>query len=133
MIFLPGDAPTLVFGGPYSNVRALAALSARAAALSVSASRVFCTGDVVGYCAEPEETVSAIRQWGCHVSAGNCEQQLVLGADDCGCGFAQDATCDAPSKGWYGFASQRVSAATRSWMSSTCLRRTSCARWVAWW
>lgn len=117
MIFIPGDDPILVFGGPYSNARALAALRARAEQLGVSASRVFCTGDVVAYCAEPEETVAAIRQWGCHVIAGNCEQQLALGADDCGCGFAQGSTCDALSKGWYGFASQRVSAATRSWMA----------------
>lgn len=117
MIFIPGDAPILVFGGPYSNVRALAALRARAAVLGVSSSRVICTGDVVAYCAEPEETVAAIRQWGCHVIAGNCEQQLALGAHDCGCGFAQESTCDALSKGWYGFASQRVSTATRSWMA----------------
>ena len=73
-------------------------LHARAAALGVSASRVICTGDVVAYCSEPEETVAAIRQWGCHVIAGNCEQQLALGADDCVCGFAKDSTCDALSK-----------------------------------
>jgi hypothetical protein len=118
MTLIPGDGPILVFGGPYSNARALAALRARAAALGVSASRVICSGDVVAYCAEPEETVAAIRQWGCHVVAGNCEQQLALGADDCGCGFAQDSTCDTLSKGWYGFASQRVSA-TRSLLSGS--------------
>lgn len=117
MIFDLGDGPLLVFGGPYSNFRALAALRARAAALGVSASRAICTGDVVAYCAEPEETIAAVRDWGCHVVAGNCEQQLALDADDCGCGFVQGSACDALSKGWYGFASRRVSAASRAWMA----------------
>ena len=111
-----GSAPVLVFGGAYSNLRALQALRARAAALGVPPSRVICTGDVVAYCAEPEETIAAIRDWGCHVVAGNCEQQLALGADDCGCGFAQGSACDSLSKGWYAFAAARLSAASRAWM-----------------
>lgn len=88
-----GTDPVLVFGGPYSNLRALLALRARAAALGVSPTSVICTGDVVAYCAEPEETIAAIRDSGCHVVAGNCEQQLALGASHCGCGFAQGSTC----------------------------------------
>jgi hypothetical protein len=64
MIFGLGDGALLVFGGPYSNLRALAALRARATALGVSASRTICTGDVVAYCAEPEETIAAMRDWG---------------------------------------------------------------------
>lgn len=112
-----GKDPVLVFGGPYSNLRALQALQARAAALGVSPSSVICTGDVVAYCAEPEETIAAIRDWGCHVVAGNCEQQLAVGADNCGCGFAQGSTCDSLSKGWYAFAAARISAASRAWMA----------------
>jgi predicted phosphodiesterase len=117
MIFDLGEGPLLVFGGPYSNLRALAALRARAAALGVSPSSTICTGDVVAYCAEPEETIAAIRDWGCHVVAGNCEQRLTLGAGDCGCGFVQGSACDVLSKGWYGFANARVSAASRVWMA----------------
>ncbi|MGE0769516.1 MAG: metallophosphoesterase [Hyphomicrobiaceae bacterium] len=116
VITIPGDGAILVFGGPYSNVRALAALRARAAALGVTASKVICTGDIVAYCAEPEETIAAMREWGCHVVAGNCEQQLALDAGDCGCGFVQGSACDALSKGWYSFAASRVSAASRAWM-----------------
>ncbi|MBX9587700.1 MAG: metallophosphatase family protein [Hyphomonadaceae bacterium] len=112
-----GRTPVLVFGGPYSNLRALQALRAKAAALGVPPPRVICTGDVVAYCAEPEETIAAIRDWGCHVVAGNCEQQLALGADDCGCGFAQGSACDSLSKGWYAFAVARISAASRAWMA----------------
>ena len=114
----PLCAPLLVFGGPYSNLRALAALRARAAAFGIDTAHTICTGDVVAYCAEPEETVAAIRAWGCHVIAGNCEEQLAAGADDCGCGFAEDSACNDLAKNWYAFACQRVSVDSRRWMAS---------------
>lgn len=110
--------PMLVFGGPYSNRRALDAMRRTADALSIPATRVICTGDVVAYAAEPEETTQAIRDWGCHVIAGNCEEQLAAGAADCGCGFEEGTACDLLAKGWYPFANQRVSAESRAWMAS---------------
>jgi predicted phosphodiesterase len=110
--------PLLVFGGPYSNLRALTALRARAAVLGVDAAHTICTGDVVGYCAEPDETVAAVRAWGCHVVAGNCEAQLAVGADDCGCGFSEDSACNDLAKSWYAFARRRISADNRQWMAN---------------
>ena len=110
--------PLLVFGGPYSNLRALQAMRATAQALGIAAARTICTGDVVAYCAEPEETVAAIRDWGCHVVAGNCEDPLAAGAGDCGCGFEDGTACDRLSKDWYAFARTRVSASSRAWMAS---------------
>jgi len=107
-----------VFGGPYSNLRALTALRARAAALGIDAAHTICTGDVVAYCAEPEETVAAIRAWGCHVVSGNCEEQLAVGAEECGCGFAHDSSCNQMAKSWYGFARERISLDSRRWMAS---------------
>ena len=109
--------PLLVFGGPYSNLRALQAMRAKADALGIGASQTICTGDVVAYCAEPEETVALIRAWGCHVVSGNCEEQLAADADDCGCGFDDGTACDRLSKDWYAFARARVSAASRRWMA----------------
>lgn len=109
--------PLLVFGGPYSNIRALEAMRRTADSLAIDPDRVICTGDVVAYCAEPEETVAAIREWGCHVIAGNCEEQLAAGAADCGCGFEEGTACDLLAKGWYPFANQRVTAESRSWMA----------------
>ena len=111
-----GDGPLLVFGGPYSNLRATTAMIAEAQRLGIPPHRVICTGDVVAYCAEPEETAVALREWGCHVVAGNCEEQLAAGARDCGCNFEEGTACDVLAKGWYPFADARVSQATRDWM-----------------
>ena len=54
----PITPPILVFGGPYSNLRATQAMRARAEELGIPPSSTICTGDVVAYCAEPEETTA---------------------------------------------------------------------------
>jgi len=108
----------LVFGGPYSNMQAVLALRACAHARGIPADRCICTGDVVAYCSEPEETIGLLRDWGCQVIAGNCEEQLAIGAADCGCGFASGSECDRLAKGWFAFADQRVSRANRAWMAT---------------
>ena len=110
--------PLLVFGGPYSNLRALAALRQRADELGIPAAQTICTGDVVAYCAEPEETTRAVRDWGCHVIAGNCEEQLAETSDNCACGFEPGTECDTLAKGWYPFANARMSGESRAWMAA---------------
>jgi predicted phosphodiesterase len=117
MVDLVLQPPVLVFGGPYSNLRAVAALRARADELGIQPSSTICTGDVVAYCAEPEETTQAVRDWGCHVIAGNCEEQLAAAAEDCACGFEAGTECDLLAKGWYPFANARLSPASRAWMA----------------
>jgi len=112
------ELPLLVFGGPYSNLRAVLAMRARATELGIAPSSCICTGDVVAYCVEPEETIAAIRGWACHVIAGNCEEQLAAGAADCGCGFEEGTECDRLAKSWYEFANGRISSADRQWMAS---------------
>ena len=118
MLSFAPDAEILVFGGPYSNLRALTALQGEAARRGIPARHIVCTGDVVAYCAEPEATVDAIRAWGCLTIAGNCEQQLAVGASDCGCGFAEGTACDLLAKGWYPFADALISPANRAWMAA---------------
>ena len=110
-------APLLVFGGPYSNLHATEALIAEARRLGIPPERVFCTGDVVAYCAEPEETSRRIAEWGCHVIQGNCEQQIAEGADDCACNFEAGSACEVLAKGWYPFARARATPEMRAWMS----------------
>ena len=114
---LPAE-PVLVFGGPYSNLQATIALRDEAVRLSIPPERTICTGDVVAYCADPEETTQAIRDWGCHVIAGNCEEQLADAADDCACGFDDGSACAVMAKGWYPYANARVSPESRAWMAA---------------
>ncbi len=109
--------PVAVFGGPYSNLAATEAMRQQAEALDIPPERVICTGDLVAYCAEPEQTVGLIRDWGIPVVMGNCEESLASGALDCGCGFEQGTRCDLLSVGWYRYASQRISAAGKDWMA----------------
>jgi len=92
-------------------------MRARAAELGLAPSSCICTGDVVAYCVEPEETIAAIRDWACHVVAGNCEEQLAAGAGDCGCGFEEGTECDRLAKGWYEFANERILCPDREWMA----------------
>lgn len=117
-ITLPGDGPVLCFGGPYSNLEATRALRAEATRLGIPSGRVICTGDIVAYCANPVKTANEIRDWGCHVIKGNCEEQLAVRADNCGCGFGADTTCDLLSRGWYGYANAQMNDELRDWMAS---------------
>ncbi len=112
------SGPILVFGGPYSNLRATEALQATADRLDIAPASVICTGDVVAYCAEPEQTAQAIAAWGCHTIQGNCEQQLAAGADNCACNFEEGSACDLLAKGWYPFAAARISPDMRTWMGA---------------
>jgi predicted phosphodiesterase len=90
----------------------------RAAELGITPSSCICTGDVVGYCAEPEETIAAVRDWECRVLAGNCEAQLAASPNDCRCGFEAGSECDRLAKSWYEFANERISQGDRAWMAS---------------
>lgn len=114
--WIDAKGPLLVFGGPYSNLAATRRMQEVARDAGFAPSQVICTGDIVAYCAEPEETTALVRAWGCHVIAGNCEMQLAAGAADCGCGFEEGTACDLLSKGWYPFALSRMSREACDWM-----------------
>jgi len=110
--------PVLLFGGSYSNLQALAALIEQAASHGIPVKNMICTGDVVAYCANPEETTQAIRDLGCAVVAGNCEKQIAVEAENCGCGFDENSKCSVLSHGWYSHTLGVVSEGTRSWMAT---------------
>ncbi len=106
----------LVFGGVYSNFQALSALKSWAEENMYSPEQIICTGDVVGYCAEPQACVDLVSHWNIHCIAGNVEIQLRNGDLDCGCNFNEDSTCDIYSKQWYPFAQQHVDEVGVNWM-----------------
>ena len=110
------DGPVLLFGGPYSNVQALDAVIAAAAARGIDRGHMMCTGDIAAYCGAPGPCVQRLRDLACPVVAGNCEVQLASGASGCGCGFDAGSTCDLLSVGWYGFAASALSADDKAWM-----------------
>ncbi|MEL6673802.1 MAG: metallophosphoesterase family protein [Bacteroidota bacterium] len=110
------NGPLLIFGGVYSNLQALQAMQEVASQQGFLPEQIICTGDVVGYCAQPEETVQAIRDWGISVILGNVEIQLGEGAEDCGCDFSPGGRCDLFSRQWYPYAQSQLSQASIDWM-----------------
>jgi predicted phosphodiesterase len=109
-------APLLIFGGPYSNLAATRQLRQRALELEIPPERVICTGDVIAYCAEPQETLQLVRDWGISVVQGNCEESLAADAPDCGCGFEAGTTCSLLAVEWYQYARSKIDARDRDWM-----------------
>jgi len=106
----------LLFGGPYSNYAATAAMQQRARDLGVPPRRIVCSGDVIAYCGEPCETLDLIRDWGIHLVMGNCEESLAFGEADCGCGFDPGSECSLLAVTWYDYANRVVTADQREWM-----------------
>jgi len=106
----------LVFGGVYSNLQALQALKQMAEAMRIPAENVICTGDVVAYCAQPEECVQLVRQWGVSCISGNVEQQLAAGEANCACDFIEGGRCDSFSKEWYPYTQENLSEVSLEWM-----------------
>ncbi len=111
-------APLLVFGGPYGNLEAMRALQQRADALGIGGDHVLCTGDVVAYGADPQGVVDLVRDWGCAVVMGNCEESLAQDAEDCGCGFTDGSTCAALSAQWFAASRRDLDTASKLWMGS---------------
>lgn len=90
-----------LFGGAYSNLQALEAFLALAKKEGIHPANIIHTGDVVAYCAQPRETSELLRSSGVHCLLGNCEESVGEGKLDCGCGFAEDSTCNRYSVNWY--------------------------------
>ena len=112
------SGPLLIFGGPYSNSHALEALRQEAKRLGIPPEHCICTGDIVAYCAQPTQTVAAIRDWGIHCLMGNCEESFANNTNDCGCGFAAGTQCDILSAQWFNFANTHLNNDARQWFAS---------------
>lgn len=108
----------LIFGGVYSNLQALEKLKQIAEKEKIPASNCICTGDIVGYCAQPQEAVDLFREWNPYSIAGNVEIQLAEGKEDCGCDFKEGSRCDSFSQLWYPYAKSRLSTNAIEWMKT---------------
>lgn len=103
---LTGDV--LLFGGVYSNAQAFEALLSIAAQRGIPAERCVFTGDVVAYGADALSCAKRLSAFGCPAILGNCEQQLLSGAEDCGCGFDDGSACDLASRTWFEHAASQI-------------------------
>lgn len=110
------EGTVLIFGGPLSNLLATQSLHQRARELSIPDEQIICTGDIVAYGAEPDETVQFVREWGIAIVQGNCEESLGWEAPDCGCGFGEGTVCSRLSLNWYRYANERIGRTDRLWM-----------------
>jgi predicted phosphodiesterase len=109
--------PLLVFGGPYSNLEATEAMLAEARRRRIPARNIICTGDLVAYCADPQDVVDRLREADIRIVMGNCEESLAASAADCGCGFAEDSACAIASSEWYAYADRHIDTVSRAWMA----------------
>jgi predicted phosphodiesterase len=108
----------LLFGGVYSNLQALEALIAVAKRENISPENCICTGDIIGYCGQPEETAQLFKTWNARSIAGNVEEQLANGSVDCGCDFTEGSRCDNFSKEWYPLAQSKLSKPSIDWIQT---------------
>ena len=99
----------LLFGGVYSNLQALEALKQIAEKEQITPQNCIATGDLIGYCAQPEEVVQLFKIWGAKSILGNVEIQLRDNAADCGCDFKEGSRCDSFSQLWYPYAQSKLS------------------------
>lgn len=114
----PISGKILVFGGIYSNLQALEALYKAANDLEITSDHIFCTGDIVGYCAQPAECIDFVQSWGIQSIKGNVEQNLLAGQDDCGCNFSEGGKCDLLSKQWYPYALSNITTANTNYLET---------------
>lgn len=108
----------LVFGGVYSNLQALEALQKSANAHGIRPENIICTGDIVGYCAQPSECLTAVAQWDIHAIQGNVEENILQGDDDCGCNFKEGGRCDLFSRQWFPYAVAQMNADNLNYLQS---------------
>lgn len=111
------EAPLLMFGGPYGNLQATQALKQQAQQLGIPPGNIICTGDIVAYCAQPNETIELLKAWGVHMLMGNCEEALAANAADCGCGFEAGTACSLLADSWYRFNGDTVKQDYKHWMA----------------
>ncbi len=106
----------LVFGGVYSNFQALKRIKVLADQYHIPNTQIICTGDILGYCAQPNECLELIRDWNIHSIAGNVELQIREDQEECGCNFDEGSRCDVLSQNWYAFIQNRISKENKEWL-----------------
>jgi diadenosine tetraphosphatase ApaH/serine/threonine PP2A family protein phosphatase len=104
-----------VFGGVYSNHRALAALIEDARRRGAEA--LFCLGDVGAFGPHPDLSPALLRDHGVATLRGNYDDSLARGLDDCQCGYT-DPRDNQFARLSYGYTLRNTSEENRRWMGT---------------
>ena len=109
-----------VCGGVYSNHLALAAFLEEAARREVDA--IYCLGDLGGFGPAPDKVWPLLRAYGVRAVAGNYEESLAAGREDCACGYTdrRDNHFAALS---YAYTARRTAPTFKRWMAGLPARR----------
>ncbi|HEX7070413.1 MAG TPA: metallophosphoesterase family protein [Rhodothermales bacterium] len=76
---------------------------------------IYCLGDLVGYAPWPNEVVSLVRSGRIPTIAGNYDEGVGLGSDDCGCAYKSDEERARGAES-IAFTNRAVSDETRNWL-----------------
>ncbi len=104
-----------LFGGVYGNPWAVRALFADAERRRCD--RLVCLGDLGGFGARPDEAARLVRDAGLPVVAGNYDQSIAEGAEDCGCGYS-DPRDNRYAEIMYAFTRDATSPEIARWMAT---------------
>lgn len=77
-----------IFGDLHANSQATEAVLADIEAANLD--RVYCLGDLVGYGANPSETIDLVRNRDIPTIMGNYDDGVGFDRDDCGCAYKDD-------------------------------------------
>jgi diadenosine tetraphosphatase ApaH/serine/threonine PP2A family protein phosphatase len=104
-----------VFGGVYSNDRALAAVLGDVACRT--ADHVWCLGDLGGFGPDPDRAIERLRAAAVPTLRGNYDDAIGHDRDDCACGYS-DPRDVAFAQASYDYTVRRTSAAHKGWLRS---------------
>ena len=105
------DDPLVLFGGVHSNCHALLALKD-----AIAGRDAICTGDIVGFCGQPNETTDLFSAEDYWSIAGSCERQLADGSEDCGSGFEDGSACSILARAWWPFLLKTATPDVVTWL-----------------
>ncbi|MBT8460078.1 MAG: metallophosphoesterase [Boseongicola sp.] len=105
------DGPVVLFGGIYSNKQALLAMRD-----AIGRRTAVCTGGIVGFCADPNESSAIFREEDFWSVAGNSERQLAVGSEDRSFGFEAESTCSALARDWWAYLLKTATPDVVTWL-----------------
>jgi len=110
----PAEAPVALFGGVYSNHIALEA--AIESARSRGALQLYCLGDLGAFGPHPDLVFPVLMRHGVQTMAGNYDDSLARGLEDCQCGYT-DPRDNHFARLSYRYTFEKTSSANKRWLA----------------